>query len=319
MRSGIRGVLLTMALSSFYLGQGASSSLAQSETGGRINGMVPKMENGKNAVGIFAWNISTRSGATVADSTLDFVIIDLEHSPYDVTRLEAYLLGMVNKSEVLKNGNLQPRVVPFVRVPAAGRERVQYMIKQVLDLGAMGVVVPHVETAEDARAMVQACRYPQRVGVADFEPAGQRGAAYRWAARYWGLSREEYAARADVWPLDPSGELILWVMIESAKGVENAEEIARTPGVGGIFIGPGDLSFSLGVERNAPEVQAAMKKILAAAKAADVPCGTLTDAEHVQEKLAEGYRFLAVGFDDGLTASVEQAVTNARQFQPAAP
>jgi|GEM_PF-5379374 len=126
MRNRIHGVLVVGAAVCFCLGCITSSVLAQSETSGRINGMVPKMESGKNAVGIFAWNISARSGAAVADSSLDFVIIDLEHSPYDVTRLETYLLGMVNKSEILKNGNLQPRVVPFVRVPAAGRERVQY-------------------------------------------------------------------------------------------------------------------------------------------------------------------------------------------------
>src|SRR5690606_11600352 len=124
----------------------------------RINRFVELMEADKPAFGIFSSNVSTRTGASVASSGLDFVIIDLEHSPYDVTRLEGYLLGMLNKSDIVKNG-LQTRTVPFVRVPAAGREQLQFVIKQVLDLGAMGIVVPHVDTAEDARAMVQACRF----------------------------------------------------------------------------------------------------------------------------------------------------------------
>lgn len=291
-----------------------SAVVAQTTAPPRLNRFNELMEKEQPAFGMFAWNLSARSGAAAADSTLDFVIIDLEHSPYDVTRLETYLLGMTNKGDILKKESLQPNVVPLVRIPAAGREQLSFMIKQVLDTGAMGVIVPHVETAAEARAVVQACRFPQRKGVADFEPEGKRGAGYRWPARYWGISREDYAARADLWPLDPQGELTVWVMIESVKGLENAEAIARTPGVGGVFIGPGDLAFSLGVPPGDPAVETAMLRILAAAKKARVPCGTLTDAAHVEEKLAQGFRLLAVGFDSGIPESVEQAVKAGRAF-----
>jgi 4-hydroxy-2-oxoheptanedioate aldolase len=108
----------------------------------------------------------------MGDSGLDFVIIDLEHSPYDVRGLEAYLLAMVHNAEILRKGSLQPSVMPIVRVPAAGREHLQFIIKQVLDLGPMGIVVPHLDTAEDARAMVQASRYAQLRGSPDYKPAG---------------------------------------------------------------------------------------------------------------------------------------------------
>src|SRR5690606_12793344 len=127
----------------------------------------------KPAFGIFSSNLSTRTGASVAGSGLDFVIIDLEHSPYDPTRLEGYLLGMINKGQIARDG-LQQRTVPLVRVPASGREQLQFIIKQVLDLGPMGLVVPHVDTAEDARAAVQASRFPQLKGAADYEPQGKR-------------------------------------------------------------------------------------------------------------------------------------------------
>jgi 4-hydroxy-2-oxoheptanedioate aldolase len=250
----------------------------------------------------------------MAGSKLDFVIVDMEHSPYDPTRLESYLAGMTAKADVLKNG-LQVQTVPLIRVPAAGREQLQFILKQVLDLGPLGVVVPHVDTAEDALATVQACRFPQLKGATDYEPQGKRGVGYGWAARQWGLAGGEYSQRADLWPLDPQGELLLWVMIESESAVENIRAIAATPGISGLFVGPSDLAFSLGVPLNDPAVEAAIEKIAAAAKEADVPLGTLCGGNEVEKRLAQGFRFLAVGGDGGISASVQDAVKKGRAFK----
>lgn len=280
----------------------------------RLNRFVELMEAGKSAFGVFSSNLSVRSGANMGDSGLDFVIIDLEHSPYDVSRLEGYLLGMVNKRELLRNGP-QVRTTPLVRVPAAGREQLQFIIKQVLDLGAMGVVVPHVETAEEARAMVQASRFPQLKGVADYSPEGLRGVGYGWAARYWGLTGSEYARRADVWPLDAAGEVVLWVMIESEKAVANCREIANTPGIGGLFVGPSDLAFSMGVPLGDEAVEKAIEEVVAVAKETKVPLGTLCGAKEVEKRLAQGFRFLAVGGDGGLSGGVQEAVKVGRAFR----
>jgi len=280
----------------------------------RINKFIELMEKDKPAFGVFSSNLSVRTGATMASSGLDFVIIDLEHSPYDVTRLEAYLLGMINKRDVLQNG-LQQRTVPLVRVPSAGREQLQFIIKQVLDLGPMGLVVPHVDTAEDARAMVQASRFPQLKGERDFEPQGKRGVGYGWAARYWGLSGTDYATRADLWPLDPKGELVLWLMIETETAIENIRDIAATPGIGGLFIGPSDLAFSLGVPLGDPAVELAIEQVVAAAKESGVPVGTLCGRSQVEKRLAQGFRFLAVGSDSGPSGSVRDAVNTGRAFK----
>ena len=84
----------------------------------RINKLIELMENHKPAFGVFSSNVSVRTGAAMASSGLDFVIIDVEHSPYDITRLEGYLLGMISKRDLLTSG-LQQRTVPFVRVPGA--------------------------------------------------------------------------------------------------------------------------------------------------------------------------------------------------------
>lgn len=292
----------------------ASASSAQEKTARRINPYIALMESGKPAFGVFSSNVSLRAGAGMAGSGLDFVIVDMEHSPFDPTRLESYLVGMTSKEDVLKNG-LKVRTAPFVRVPAAGREQLQFILKQVLDLGPLGVVVPHVDTAEDARATVQACRFPQLNGVPDYEPQGKRGVGYGWAARQWGLSGGEYAERADLWPLDPQGELVLWVMVESKSAVENIRAIAAVPGIGGLFIGPSDLAFSLGVPLGDPAVEVAIEKVAAAAREAKVPLGTLCGGSEVEKRLAQGFRFLAVGSDGGLSGGVQEAVKKGRSFK----
>lgn len=281
----------------------------------RLNRFIELMESKKPAFGIFSANVSPRTGANLADAGLDFVLIDMEHSPYDVTRLEGYLLGMLNKAEIAQHG-LRTNTVPIVRIPSTGRELASYMIKQTLDVGAMGVMVPHVETAEQALAAVQACRYPQQKGSALYEPKGSRGVAYSWAARYWGLPGEEYARRADLWPLNPRGELVLWVMIESAEGVKNCDAIARTPGVGALFIGPSDLAFSLGVPRNDPAVETAIEEVVQVAKKAGIPLGIYCMAADAEKRLAQGFQFLALGMDTGLPGDVKATITAARKANP---
>lgn len=273
----------------------------------RLNRVIERTEKKEPVFGIFSANVSTRTGAAVGSSSIDFVIIDLEHSPYDVTRLEGYLLGMIDKRQIAQKGSLQSNVVPIVRVPSAGREQLLFVIKQVLDLGVFGVLVPHIDTAEDALAAVRAVRYPQRRGVPDFKPEGLRGVGYGWPARYWGLTGAEYGERADVWPLDPKGELLLWLMIETKASIDNIDAIARTPGVSGLFVGPSDLAFSMGLPFNDPEVEAAILKVAQAGKAAGVPVGTLTGGAGVKQRLEQGFQFLAVGSDSSVGASVQEA------------
>ncbi len=281
----------------------------------RLNRLVPMWEEGRAPLGIFASNISTRGGAAVAGSPVDFVIIDMEHSPYDPSRLETYLLGMIDKRRIIKTKSLQPSVVPLVRLPANGREHVEYMIKQVLDLGALGVVVPHVNDRDDALAAVRAMRYAQKEGARDAEPQGHRGVGYGWAARYWGIPAARYVERADLWPLDPRGELLLWCMVESGEAVARVREIASTPGVSGIFLGPSDLAVSLGIAESDPKLEQAVEKVLAACRETGTPCGTLTSGENVVKRLKQGFRFLAVGSDGGLPASTDRSLRIGREAQ----
>ncbi|MHB1022207.1 MAG: HpcH/HpaI aldolase family protein [Acidobacteriaceae bacterium] len=277
-----------------------------------MNRLIEMFEAGTAPIGIFAFNPLFRSAVALASSPIDFVILDLEHTPFGMEHLETYLLSLTDKARILEKGNLQPDVVPLVRLPSYGWERLHYMMKQALDLGVFGVVAPCINNADEALSAVQGMRFAQAPGANDFAPEGKRGVGYPWAARYWGLPGPEYAARADLWPLDPNGELLLWCMIESKEGLENCRAIARTPGVSGILIGPSDLSMSLEGRKGGTAVHEALSTILTICKEENVPCGLAVSSADAAAYLNAGYDFLVAGVDSGLPTAVEQAVQTAR-------
>jgi len=236
----------------------------------------------------------------VADSNFDMIIIETEHEGFDFGNLRVSLQYLLSRKRIVEKGNLQPDVVPFARVPPNAREVGvnQWVIKQTLDTGVFGLVVPHINTVEDAQAVVTASRYPQVPGVADFEPEGQRGWWQRLAPRYWGLSSQEYYDAADLWPLDPDGQMLLIGIVEEAQGVKNIRDILReVKGIGAIWVGPGDMSVSMGKRGNAadPEVQEAVLRVLEACKEFGVPCATGATAEEVERRIEQGFRIIMSG------------------------
>lgn len=290
----------------------SSPALAQEEAV-RLNTLIELFEKEQPAFGVLSFDYSLDNARAMATSGLDFLFIDMEHSPFDIERLRSFLLGMTNKRSIQEKGNLQPDVVPLVRIPAAaGSEELVAQVKQVLDVGAYGVFFPAIENRQQAELAVRATRYPQYNGAADYEPAGLRGRNPSNAAWYWGI--RDYHDRADVYPLDPQGELLAIMFIESPEGVENIEEIISVPGVGGIFIGPSDLSTSMGYSSPAaPEVEAAIQTVLAACLQHDVPCAITTNARTVEQRLQQGFRFVTVGIDGGLPAGARNALNIGRE------
>ena len=279
----------------------------------RLNRTIELLEQGKATFGIFSKDRSLDNARELARSSLDFIIIDMEHSPFSTETLRTFLLGMIDKRGILEKGNLQPNVTPIVRIPSNGREQLQFLAKQVLDVGAFGVMFPYVCNREEALNAVRSARYPQRKGAADMEPAGIRGNAPGNAVWYWGIP--DYTDRADVWPLDRRGEILTMIQIETPEGVKNVEDILSVQGIGAIFIGPNDLSMSLGHpnDLNAPEVEAAVQVVLKACQARKIPCGILcTGPADVEKRIREGFRIVTVGLDAGMTASSAAALQRGR-------
>jgi 4-hydroxy-2-oxoheptanedioate aldolase len=143
---------------------------------------------------------------------------------------------------------------------------------------------------------VAACRYPRLSTAKNYEPAGIRGDGPHGAVRYWGLSQQEYYAKADVWPLDPNGEIFVILQIEDMRGVENLDKmLTEVKGVGAILIGEGDLGQELGIPRQYehPDLLKQMARVVDTCKKHNVIVGhPHVEAGNAERIIKEGYRFL---------------------------
>ena len=241
------------------------------------------------------WNGNLDDLTYVTDKDYDMVIIEMEHQGLDFTDLRTSLQYLLSRKKIAEGGSLLADPAPFVRIPPNARERNQWVLKQILDTGVYGLVLPHLNTVEEAQAAVVASRYPQVPGAADFEPEGERGWWYRIAPRYWGLTPAEYFDAADLWPLDPDGNMLLMGIVEEPLGVKNIRDILReVKGIGAIWVGPGDMSVSMGHKGNAghPDVQANLLTILEACQEFGVPCATGATADEVPMRLEQGFRII---------------------------
>jgi 4-hydroxy-2-oxoheptanedioate aldolase len=215
----------------------------------------------------------------LADTGIDFILLDNQHGSFGPDSTIASLMAMATT-----------KAVPIPRVA-----RNDYtMIGRLLDEGAMGIVVPMVHTAEDAKAAADACRFP---------PTGTRSWGWGRAGRYG----DDYSD----WIND---QVFVAVQIESATAVENAEAILSTPGVDGCWIGPSDLALSMGIHpRHKSEderVLKAVETVLAACNNTGKIAGYATDSpEEAMSYAKRGFRFLTAGSDIGFMMSGASAGT----------
>jgi 4-hydroxy-2-oxoheptanedioate aldolase len=261
----------------------------------RLNGVIRALESGKPAFTSFCQADSETAIAMTA-TKYDGIVFEMEHNPWDIRALRDSLQYMLNRGQIAKAASVAPPVTPMVRIPPNGVEKAQFQAKQALDLGVYGIVCPHISTVEEAYNAVAACRYPRLKSAALYEPAGLRGDGPTQAVRYWGLGQQEYYERADVWPLNPKGEIFVILMMEDTVGITNLPDILKkVPGIGAILIGEGDLSQELGYPRQYehPEVLKWMKRVVDTCKEHNVVVGhPHVDASNVERILGEGYRFL---------------------------
>jgi 4-hydroxy-2-oxoheptanedioate aldolase len=257
----------------------------------RLNGIIKALESGQ--VAFCATDPEAASGGQ-----FDGCIFEMEHGRYNIDELYYGLLELLNPRHIATTGSVAPLVTPIVRIPPNSGEA-NWIAKQVLDIGVYGVVWPHIDTVQDAYNAVAAMRYPKREGRPLREPMGVRGDSPGTAAKYWGVTGPEYYERADVWPLDPKGELLCALMIESTLGIKNLPEILKeVPGIGLIIVGEGDYSQELGVPRqyDHPDVLAGVHAIRDICIDSNVPVGFWHTTDiNVESLLKEGYRFLMAG------------------------
>ncbi|HET6181973.1 MAG TPA: aldolase/citrate lyase family protein [Acetobacteraceae bacterium] len=269
--------------------------------------------------------LTEAQGRADAGTWADYINVGMEHGAFDMSGLEAYMRGLVAGGPT-RSGHRTPAVI--VEAPVNGTDALNvrhnaWQFRQILGRGVHGVLLCQAENAAAVRAFVESCRYPhQQIGVDpalpsprarlegarvhETETAGKLGYGTRGrgsehtAAPIWGLSDQEYFARADPWPLNPAGELMLGVKLESPEGVANCEEILAVPGLAFAEMGPGDLGLALGyveVQRfpYPPEMRAARERILAACRRNGIAFLEGCTPETVVERIAEGVRVVSGG------------------------
>jgi 4-hydroxy-2-oxoheptanedioate aldolase len=261
----------------------------------RLNGAIRALEKGTPAFVTFTPS-EIGNAISISGAPFDGVVFEMEHNPFDIMTLRHCLQYLLNRRQIAQAANLVPAVTPLVRIPANGGEMNQWLAKQVLDLGVYGIIWPHVSSVEEARNAVASSRYPRPASARYYEPAGKRGDAPVNAMRYWGLSQEEYYKRADVWPLNPQGEILVIIMCEEVAAIKNLPQMLKdVPGIGVVLIGEGDLSQDLGFPRQYehPVVASAISEILGICKEHKIPCGhPHVDSKNVESVLNQGFRWL---------------------------
>ncbi|HEY0568206.1 MAG TPA: aldolase/citrate lyase family protein [Xanthobacteraceae bacterium] len=260
----------------------------------RLNGIIRALEAGHSFTTFAPCDVE--SAVALQTSKFDGVVFEGEHNGWDIRGLRDGLQYLLNRAQIVKSGSVAPALTPMVRIPANGVEKNQFLAKQALDLGCYGVVWPHISTVEEAYNAVAACRYPRLKNKPLYEPAGIRGDGPTQAVRYWGVTQQEYYARADVWPLAPQGEILVVIQIEDTAGVANLGDMLKNvPGIGAVLIGEGDLSQELGYPRQYEhkEVLAAMAQIVDTCKRHNVIVGhPHVEQANAERVIQEGYRFL---------------------------
>jgi len=227
-------------------------------------------------------------GVKDSQTYADYISYDMEHAPFDVKGLSDYMKGLA-KGGPTKSGHRTPAVIVNVPVNGTDENTVRanaWMFHQVLATGVHGILLCHADAPGAVRAFVEAVRFPAN--------GGRRGVhGNPTAARIWGVTGDEYAEKADVWPLNPKGELLLGLKLEDKYALENAEANAKIPGVAFAEWGPGDMAFSLGVKSGAgsvndPLMKAARARVLAATKASKIFFLNSMNADNVVDMIKEG-------------------------------
>jgi 4-hydroxy-2-oxoheptanedioate aldolase len=230
---------------------------------------------------------SFQQGVKDAQTWADYISYDMEHAPFDVKGLADYMRGLAQGGPT-KSGHRTPAVI--VNVPVNGTDEATvranaWMFHQVLATGVHGILLCHADAPGAVRAFIEAVRSPAN--------GGRRGVhGNPTAARIWGISTDEYGEKADVWPLNPKGELLLGLKLEDKYALENAEVNSKVPGVAFAEWGPGDMAYSLGVKNGPgplpPLMAAARAKVFAATKASKIFFLNSVSADNVVDMIKEG-------------------------------
>ena len=275
----------------------------------RINKAIELLEQGQQVYLTGTPELSYEAGKSMAQTWADLLLVEFEHHAFDILGLTKFMRGLKDGGPT-PSGHVTPAVVTTLPSNCKTPEEVLYnawQARHVLTAGVHGILHTHARSPEAVRAFVAITRYSfQTVGRDRGVPEGLRGqGAQGEPAEVWALTPGEYVRKADPWPLNPDGELMLGLKIEDRHCLPNADAIAGTPGIAFAEWGPGDMGQSFGYADAhdppyPPEMENARNTVKSACDKAGVAfyCGwadtTMSDAERVRFLIEEiGARIVA--------------------------
>jgi 2-keto-3-deoxy-L-rhamnonate aldolase RhmA len=244
----------------------------------RNNHTLDLLRHGKPALGTWLQMQSIREARLIAaQGCLDWVVIDCEHAAFDYSTVSAIMNAVIDVSG--------GRVTPIARVGAGTIDQ----IKQTLDCGAQAVLVPMVNNPVDAANVVRFARFP---------PQGERGSGSSTVHLSFGATKADYMANANK-------EILVAIQIETPQAVENIESILDVPGIDMVFIGPNDLTLSLGLQvgfwSDSPLFLDSVQAVITACRRRNIAYGTLSaDAKSARQRKEEGFTFVGISTDCAL-------------------
>lgn len=252
--------------------------------------------------------LSYEAGKSMAGTSADYINVGMEHGSFDMAGLDNFMRGLVDGGPT-NSGHRTPGVIVEIPVDGSSADVIRanaWQFRQVLARGVHGILLCHAESPDAVKAFVECCRYPfQTHGVGTQLDVGRRGSAGQGsAAPIWGISADEYLDKADPWPLNPDGELLLGLKIENIRALANVERTTRVPGIAFAEWGPSDMSMSFGYRRRpsplSSDLRDARNRVFAACKAAGLAFLEGASPDDISERIDEGVRIFGMGQSDAV-------------------
>jgi len=262
----------------------------------RVNKCIELLEAGQPIYYDYGYG-GYEDGKKMAKTWADYIVYNMEHKPLDFTLLHEFMRGLVDGGPT-PSGHRTPAVIAIVPVLGIDEETFKggsWMIQQALAQGVHGLHLGRARDPEAVKRYVQAARYPIHKQAVETLGEGVRGwGSQMFAAWVWGIDSKEYLKKADVWPLNPEGELMLGIKIEDQYALQHAEVTLAVPGIAFAEHGPRDMGLSYGyLEGRAdppvpPEVNAAGEKVLTLCKKFKIAFLDNVLPENVQQRIDRG-------------------------------
>ena len=271
----------------------------------RINRAIQMLEQGQ-PVYYTSTGGGYEEGKKLAQTPYDYITYEMEHGAFDISALRSFMRGLVDGGPT-PTGHRTPTVIvtlPVLGLDEASMRANYWVVHQVLAAGVHGILLCHTRVSEAARLLVEAARYPFAPKIAGLDQGLRGSGSQGFAAQIWGVPANEYLRKADPWPLNKEGELLLGVKLEDSYALANAEKTTKVPGIAFAEWGPGDMGFwLLGPPQpdqvNHPDMRAARSRVLKATKDAKIFFLNSCNDKDVVDMIKEGVMICTGGYQVG--------------------